>query len=166
MRRVFIVVALLLASAGGAAAQPAVFLVRHAERMDAGTAAAGMMAADPDLSDIGRARAEALADTLRDAGITAIYVTEWKRTKQTAEPLAARLGIEATVVPAKDTAALVSKIKAGGGNALVIGHSNTLPEVLAAFGIPDQVTIAEREYDHLFIVALSGRTKLIRLRYR
>ena len=59
------------------------FLVRHAERADAGMAAAKMAGRDPDLSDAGKARANALAAMLKDARITAIFTTEYKRTRQT-----------------------------------------------------------------------------------
>jgi broad specificity phosphatase PhoE len=71
----------LLASAllSTATAQSTIFVVRHAEKADA--------TKDPDLSEAGRARAEALAKALRDAKIAAIYATEFKRTQQTAAPL-------------------------------------------------------------------------------
>ena len=75
-----------------AAAQHTVFLVRHAERADTTPGAARRWPTDPDLSDAGRARAESLAAALKDAKITAIYTTEFKRTQQTAAPLAKALG--------------------------------------------------------------------------
>jgi len=101
-----------------ATAQSTIFIVRHAEK-------AGDGGNDPDLSDLGRARAETLANMLKDAGISAIYVTEFKRTQQTAAPLAKALGITVTTLPAKDNAALVAKLRASNGNALVVGHSDT-----------------------------------------
>lgn len=168
MKRVFATVLLALACATAASAQT-VFLVRHAERADAGAPAAGMsgmMAADPDLSASGTARAASLASMLKDAKIAAIYVTEYKRTRQTAEPLARQLGIELTVVPSKDSAALLQKLKSASGNALVVGHSNTVPETIAALGVRDPVTIGESDYDNLFIVVRSPQPQLVRLHYR
>src|SRR6185436_4951624 len=115
----------------------AVFLVRHAERADAGMASAKVAGADPELSDAGKARAVALAALLKDAKITAIFTTEYKRTRDTAEPLATAAGIAAAVVDSKDGAGLIGKVQASAGNILVIGHSNTLPEVIKALGVSE-----------------------------
>lgn len=92
-----------------------IFLVRHAERVDAG----GAPQSDPDLSDAGRTRAAALAQTLRDAKISAIFVTEFRRTQETAKPLAAKLGIRATVIPEKQTTRRLAKLKSSAGDVLI-----------------------------------------------
>jgi phosphohistidine phosphatase SixA len=165
MKRTLIVTLLLLASAAGVQAQQAVYLVRHAERADSGTMAATTMTTDPDLSDAGRARAEALAAMLKDAGIKAIYTTEYKRTQQTAAPLAKALGIQPTAVPAREMAALVEKLEAGSANALVVGHSNTVGETIAALGISEPVRIGDTEFDNLFIVVRGEKPSLLRLHY-
>jgi 2,3-bisphosphoglycerate-dependent phosphoglycerate mutase len=144
-------------------AQSLVFVVRHAERADAGmTAGAG---ADPDLSEAGRSRAESLAAMLKDARISAIYVTEFKRTRQTAEPLAKILGLEPTVVSSKDDNGLIERLKSSSGNALVIGHSNTVPAILKALA-GETVTIGDTEFDNLFVITGGTSRSLLRLRYR
>jgi phosphohistidine phosphatase SixA len=148
----------LLASIVPCTAEPTIFVVRHAEKAQSGSDK------DPDLSDAGRARAESIATVLKDAGITAIYATELKRTQQTAEPLARRANLEVTIVPAKDTATLISKLKQADGAALVVGHSNTIPEILQALGASTAVTVDDTEYDNLFIVAAADASKSIRLR--
>jgi broad specificity phosphatase PhoE len=84
-------------------AQSTVFIVRHAEKADDSK--------DADLSEAGRARAEALANMLRDSKISVIYTTEFKRTQQTAAPLAKTLGLTITTLPAEDRAALVAKLR-------------------------------------------------------
>ena len=145
-------------------AQSTVFVVRHAERADAGmTAAAG---ADPDLSDVGRARAESLAAMLKDARITHIFVTEFKRTRQTAEPLATRLELEPTVVTSKSTPGVAERVKSAKGNVLVVGHSNTVPEILEALGVEEAVVLTDTEFDNLFVVTRGARPSFVRLRYR
>ena len=149
---------LLSAFLSTATAQSTIFIVRHAEKADA--------TKDPDLSEAGRARAEALAKTLRDANITAIYATEFKRTQQTAAPLAKVLGITVTILPAKDNAALAAKLRASTGNALVVGHGDTIPDSIKALGISDPINIAENDYDNLFAVVLDQKPHLIRLHYR
>ena len=162
------ITALLIAlTVTSTASAQSVFIVRHAERADAGAPAnTGMMGADPDLSEAGRARAANLAAMLKDAGVTAIYVTEYKRTRQTAEPLARQLGIEMTVVSSKDTAGLIERLKGGTGNALVVGHSNTVPATVAALGVTDGVTVGDSDYDNLFIVIRSPQPQLLRLHFQ
>jgi broad specificity phosphatase PhoE len=126
------------------------------------TAAPG---ADPDLSDAGRARAASLAEMLKDARITQIFVTEFKRTQQTAVPLAKRLGLEPAVVSSKEPAALAERLRGASGNVLVVGHSNTVPQILEALGV-EGVAIADSEYDNLFLVTRGASPSLVRLRYR
>lgn len=155
----------LLALAAPVAAQQTIFVVRHAERADASTGGSPMMASDPDLSEAGRARAQALAAILKDAKITAIYTTQYKRTQQTAEPLAKALGIQPTVVPANDMPALIDKLNAS-GHALVVGHSNTVGQIVAGLGVTDQVDLADDEYDNLFVVVRGAKPALVRLHFR
>jgi phosphohistidine phosphatase SixA len=145
-------------------AQSAVLLVRHAERADDGMA--GPAGADPNLSAAGRARAKNLAAMLKDARITEIYVTEFKRTQQTAEPLAKLLGVTPMVIPSNDTLNLMARLKAAAGNVLVVGHTNSIPAAMKALGVGAGITIAETEYDNLFVVARGASPSLVRLRYR
>lgn len=166
MPTAFIVALLFLTTAVSLSSQGTVFVVRHAERADSGTMKGTTMAADPDLSDAGRARAQSLAAMLKDAGIKAIYTTEYKRTRQTAEPVARALGLEATVVPARDMKSLIEKLKGAGAPALVVGHSNTVGETIAALGVTETVAIDDADYDNLFIVTPGARPGLIRLHYR
>lgn len=147
-------------------AQGAIFVVRHAERADTGAGAAAKTATDPDLSEAGQARAASLASLLRDAGIRDIYVTEYKRTQQTAAPLAKALGVTPIVIAATDTAGLASRLKRAAGPALVVGHSNSVPDVIAALGVTTPVSVADTEFDHLFIVTPQSPPHLIQLRYR
>jgi broad specificity phosphatase PhoE len=150
-----------------AEAQSLVYVVRHAERADAGSTSTTMTSApaDPSLSAAGAARAQKLAALLADAGIRAIYATEFKRTQQTVEPLAAKLGQKVIAMPAADTAALVASMKATYAHdvVLVAGHSNTVPAIIKALGGPD-VTIGENEYDSLFVV-VPATGAVSRIRY-
>ena len=143
-----------------------VIVVRHAERADAGAAAGAAMTAspDPELSAAGKARAQALVALLKDAGVTAIYTTEYRRTIDTAQPLADALKVTRTTVSAREQAGLIEKLKAHtGGAVLVVGHSNTVPAIIKALGGPE-FTIGENEYDNLFFVAPGGVTTRIRFR--
>jgi phosphohistidine phosphatase SixA len=132
--------------AAPAVAQEAVFVVRHAERLDSSS--------DSPLSAEGHQRARRLAQLLRDARITAVFVTQYVRTLDTARPLADALGVAPQQVPAAQTADLVARIRSLGPQArvLVVGHSDTLPTILSALGRPGDLVIASDEYDNLFIV--------------
>ena len=166
MRQLVLSVLFVVGAAAQTAAQSTVFVVRHAERADAGATASPMMATDPDLSEIGKARAESLAIALKDAGITAIFTTEYKRTQQTAAPLAKARGIQATTVPARDMPALIEKIKAASGNVLVVGHSNTVADVISRLGVTDAVKVGDNDYDNLFVLVRSEKPVLLRLHYK
>ncbi len=96
----------------------------------------------------------------------ALYTTEFKRTQQTAAPLAHSLGVNPEVVPAKEMATLLHKLKDGSGNALVVGHSNTLPEIIQALGISARPKIGESDYDDLYVVIPGATPRLLHLHYR
>jgi len=149
---------LIFISVSIASAQPIVIIVRHAEK----PAQAGN---DPDLSSAGRARADALARILKDSGITAIFTSEFKRTQQTAAPTAISTHVTPTVVAAKDTAALVGRLHQLNGNALVVGHGDTIPNIVKALGINSSINIPDADYSELFIVILGDKPQLFRLHY-
>src|SRR5712691_3138540 len=141
-----------------ASAQPVVVIVRHAEKAASG-------GKDPDLSAAGRERAEALARILKDSGITAIFTSEFKRTQETAAPTATSAHVTPTVVAAKDTAGLVAKLHQLNGNALVVGHGDTIPNIIKSLGINSSINIPDADYSELFIVTLGDKPQLFRLHY-
>jgi broad specificity phosphatase PhoE len=126
-----------------------------------------MMADDPPLTAAGQARAARLASMLASADIKRIYTTEFQRTRQTAAPLADKLKITPVMAAAKDPAPLIRQLQQGTGNALVVGHSNTIPDLLKKLGVKDTVTIADDQYDDLFIVIrrVGEAPTLVRLKY-
>jgi broad specificity phosphatase PhoE len=142
--------------------------VRHAEK-------ALIPVDDPGLSPEGRARAEELARQLVDAdvvaGIDAIYSTDTRRTRETALPVAEALGLDIqTYINQEDDEPVVDAMVRDnkGKIILVVGHSNTVPTMIAALGASKKVPpIAESEYDNLYLISIPwfGKTKTIRLRY-
>src|SRR5262245_5458461 len=141
-------------------AQKMVFVVRHAERADAGMQAQ----TDPPLSAAGETRAQKLAAMLADAGVKDIFATELQRTQDTANTGAMKTGVAVAQVGSKDTALLIAKIKSHPNEVvLVVGHSNTLPAILKAL-VGVDVTIADNEYDNLFVVVPATGT-MTRIRY-
>jgi broad specificity phosphatase PhoE len=153
--------AIALAPACPAAAQEAIYIVRHAERAD--------QSADSPLSTEGVGRAYKLRDMLKDAGINTIFTSELRRTIDTAAPLAQANHLTAHVTTGADVDGLAAKIAGGGAHdrVLVVGHSNTVPALLKALHVDAAITIGEDDYDDLFIVIpqKDGRPGLVRLKY-
>jgi broad specificity phosphatase PhoE len=134
--------ATLLLLPGLAAAEPsAIYLVRHGEKM------AGH---DPDLTPQGLARARDIAAILRRAGITAIFSTPTVRARQTAAPLAQRTGLTVQLYDPLAPLALVEKVRSLTGAVVIIGHSNTLPELVRLFGGAPGSDILDDEFDRLY----------------
>ena len=146
---------LFLADAGAA---PVIFIVRHAEKASSG-------GNDPTLSPQGKKRAEALANILKDSQITAVFATEFKRTQKTAAPTAKAAHVSPTVISGNDIGVLVEKLRALNGNALVVGHSDTIPDLVRALGIATPVSIPEDDYAEIFVVLLGDAPQLLRLHY-
>jgi len=144
-----------------------VIFVRHAEK-------AAEPAGDPGLSPAGQLRVAELVRQLKDAdvvaGIDAVYSTPFRRTEETARPIAEALELPLNHYDAEDTEAIMEYIvKAHKGKIiLVVGHSNTLPALIGNMGASKKVPpIADDEYDNIYIVSIPwfGKTKTIRLRY-
>jgi len=144
-----------------------IFIVRHAER--------DTMQYDPPLTEAGRARAAALAHVLKDAGIQAVYTTQYIRTQQTAQPLADELRLKLQIIDA-DADHLTSYVRTvlrrvekehAGGRVLVVSHGNVIPLLLKELGTIKDLTLGDEEYDNLFVVTKfsSGKAQLLRLRF-
>ena len=135
---------------GKKSASSTIYLVRHADKANDGTE-------DPPLSPAGVKRAKTLAGMLADKSIVAIITSGAKRTKQTAAPLAKKVGKQAaaTVIPTVDD--VVSKVRATGGNLLVVHHGNTVPQIIAKLGGPEMPTICDSVYDRFFTLELAGK---------
>lgn len=146
-RGAFAAIAIMaLAACSQVAPKPdAIFLVRHAEK----TAEQN----DPGLTEAGKARAVALADRLEDEGISEIYSSDYIRTRDTAAPLADRLGLDVKIYDAGDLKAMSEILKASEGRILVVGHSNTTPQLTELLGGDGGTPIVEAtEYDRLYVV--------------
>ncbi len=139
-----------------------VFLVRHAEK-------AAQPVDDPPLTAAGRERTEVLVRTLAEAGVTAIYSSEYQRTRRTVEPLAMALGLEVVELPGADFEGLARRIKSrnAGGVVVVAGHSNTVPEIIEALGAGHVAPIDDNEHDNLYVVTIEtgGSARVITLKY-
>ncbi len=157
----FVLAAVLTTFSSLAYAQRTVFLVRHADRLDASE--------DTPLSKAGEARAQLLARLLKDAGVTAIYTSQFQRTIKTAEPLATSLQIKPVNIPTGDNAGHFRRMRTENRDdiVLIVGHDRSVPALLKLFGHPVDITIAPTEYDNLFVLVPkdTGPPTVLRLRY-
>ena len=157
-KRVILIAALFFSAGAALEASPILFLVRHAEKATGG-------GSDPELSAAGQQRAEALGRILKDSEITTIFTTEFKRTQETAAPTAKAMRITPTIIPAKDVPALVEKLRSLKGNALIVAHGNTIPDLVKALGIATPVNIPEDDYSELLVIILDDNPQVLRLHY-
>ena len=130
-----------------------VYIVRHAEK---DTTVAG--STDPELSVDGRARAQALSQTLAKRQPAALFTTDTKRTRATLTPLATALKLEPQTYDPKRGRDLADRIlkEYAGKSVVIVGHSNTVLSLIDDFGgIPPVDEIADTEYDYLFTVRVA-----------
>lgn len=124
---------------------------------------------DPDLSPAGQARAQEIARIYGDAGVQAVYATQYKRTQQTVTPLANRLGLSVTSVDARQSAELTQRILSNnrGQTVFIAGHNNTAPEIVNILSGEKYPLIPESEYDNMFIVTIYrfGKAKVLKIKY-
>ncbi|MDP7018098.1 MAG: phosphoglycerate mutase family protein [Pirellulaceae bacterium] len=136
-----------------------VFLVRHAEKVDTSR--------DPQLSAAGKRRAAELANALRDAKLKHVHSSDYIRTRDTAAPIAARLGLKVQLYDSRDLPTLIKQLRKTGGRHLVVGHSSTTPNAVEMLGGEPGTPIHEpTEYDRLYIVKIdkSGASTVL-MRY-
>ncbi|MFM7627793.1 MAG: phosphoglycerate mutase family protein [Gammaproteobacteria bacterium] len=146
-----------------AARTTTVIVLRHAEKS---TEPLG----DPALSPAGVARAARLAELLGAAPIAAIYASDTRRARATAAPLASRHRLIVTVRDGQDVAGLMDDIGARhvGRTVVVVGHSNTVPEIVAALTRGRRkVQVGEGDFGQVFVVTVTrfGPPAVTELRY-
>lgn len=143
-----------------------VYLVRHAEK-EVGHG----NDPDPAISAAGHVRAKALATRLDSAGIKAIVVTQFRRTEETAAPLASAIGVTPEVVSAgrkgDADSAVAAVMRHRGENVLIVGHSKTLADIIQALGGPKLAHLCETQYSTLYVMQLppTGKPKLVTQHY-
>ena len=137
-----------------------VLLIRHAEKLDSG--------ADPGLSSRGRERAANLATMLADAGVRRVLSTDYRRTRETVEPLATALDLRVETYDPRELEALAARLLAVEGPSVVVGHSNTTPALVALLGgEPGSPIDDASEFDRLYVLhrTASGNVSTLLLRY-
>jgi broad specificity phosphatase PhoE len=153
---------LLLAAAActttsGEPADSSWYVMRHLQKAEG---------QDPALSAEGAGNAARLASWFGKDRPKAIYVSTTRRARETAAPVAARLGISVKEYDPRDTAGLVARAKGEAGTVLIVGHSNTVPEIVAQLGGARPADLAETDYADIFRVRRDGTVERLRLESR
>ena len=129
-----------------------VVVVRHAEKAASGD--------DPALTEAGRERAAALARAVVDLGPTRVFATPFRRTQETAVPVARNASVDITVIEPtpEHPETLASELRRGrrGEAVVVVGHSNTVPAIAAALGCADVPAMGDHQYDDFWLISFSG----------
>jgi len=143
-------VAAMAMAAPAWATQPVVYVMRHLNTP------AGER--DPDLLPEGQRVALRLARYFRSDRPVAIYVSDFRRTRQTAAPLAARLGLTPIVYDPADTPGLIARVRAEHGPVLIVGHSNTVPDIVAGLGGARPAALVHEDFGDIWRVSPDGVT--------
>ncbi len=113
---------------------------------------------NPDLTAEGQATAEALASWLSRDPPRVIFVSNTKRSMQTAAPTAKRFGVTPTVYDPSETAALLKSVLAESGTVLVVGHSNTVPDIIAGLGGERPAAMVHEDFGDIWRIHGPART--------
>lgn len=129
-------------------AKKAVYVTRHMQKLGGD---------DPSLSAEGNAGAERLADALADKGVAAIFATATRRAMETAAPLSLRTGVPITAYDPRNPQALIAAAATSPGAILVVGHSNTVHDLVARFGgRTPPAPLTENDYGAVFVISETG----------
>ncbi len=123
------------------------YLVRHAEKQADGSR-------DPDLTEAGQHRAQQLAAWLKGKSIEDVWSSDYQRTRSTAGPLAGELGLELNIYDPRNQPTLVGHLLGRQSTAMVVGHSNTIPELARQLCECEIADMDESEYDRLIVISI------------
>lgn len=123
------------------------YFIRHAEKDLT-------KKADPELTSQGQETAKKLAQYLSDKPLQAVLSSDYRRTKQTAEPVLNRHDLALTIYNPRELAELANQLLSKKQTVLVVGHSNTTPEIVSLVGGKSK-PISDEEYGELFIVSIN-----------
>ena len=140
---------------GAATPEPTFYVMRHLNTP------AGQR--DPDLTAEGSAAAARLPQLFASERLAAIYVSNFKRTAQTAAAVAARFGLSPIVYDPADTPGLIARVRSGPLPALIVGHSNTEPDIVQQLGGTRPGPLAHEDFGDVWRVSADGTTTKLRV---
>ena len=118
---------------------------------------------DPDLLPEGQRVAALLPARLAAHPPRTIFVSDYRRSRQTAAPTATRYGLTVTVYDPADTPGLVARVRAAPGPVLIVGHSNTVPDIVEQLGGTRPAALTHPDFGDLWIIAPGGASQRVRI---
>jgi len=161
MKKCFLIIALTIFITS---CSKKIYVVRHAEK-------AAQPASNPELSADGTQRAIALREALKNKNIKGIYSTNTTRTLNTALPLSQVTDTKTEIYPSRPDSSFIHNLKKKSGNQLVVGHSNTIDDIVNMLcgRIVVPADLPDAAYDNLYIVRLprsgKGAARFKNLKY-
>lgn len=145
--------ALSALATSGAAAPPAptIYVMRHLDTPEG--------VRDPDLTAAGRRHAAALVRWFAGKPLATIYVSDFKQTRQTVAPLATKRGLTPKLYDPADNAAIVRKARAERTPVLIVGHSNTVPDIVEQLGGPRPAPLHHPDFGDIWTIAPNGTVR-------
>jgi broad specificity phosphatase PhoE len=143
--------AALAASGVSAFAAPTIYVMRHLDTPQGER--------DPDLTAAGHRNAATLVRWFAGKPLAAIYISDFKRTRQTVAPLAVRRGLTPKRYDPADTAGLVRRVRGERGPILIVGHSNTVPDIVAQLGGPRPAPLSHPDFGDIWTIAPGGTVR-------
>jgi phosphohistidine phosphatase SixA len=122
------------------------YVMRHLQKDPAGDPR------DPGLTAAGQREAARLATWFGRHPPRAIYVSRTRRAAETAAAVAAKFKVTPKVYNPSDTAALVAAVRQERGTVLIVGHSNTVPDIVAGLGGTRPAPLADGDYGDIWHV--------------
>lgn len=118
---------------------------------------------DPDLTVEGQRQAALLPDWLSEAPPRAIYVSPFKRARQTAAAAAERFGLDPIVYDPSNNAALIAQVRSGPLPALIVGHSNTVPDIVEGLGGSRPAPLVHEDFGDVWVISPTGQSQRLKL---
>lgn len=138
------------AKSGASSDGKTIFVTRHMQKAEGN---------DPPLSREGAVSAERLADILADENVSAIFATSTRRAMETAAPLSNRTGMAVTAYDPRDPQLLVTAVAASKGSVLIVGHSNTVHDLIERLGGQPPIQLADDDYGRVFVIDAKGNVR-------
>lgn len=134
---------------------PSYYVMRHLQKAEG---------EDPPLSEAGRANARRLIGFFAVERPRVAYVSTTRRAWETAAPMAKKLRVKVRRYDPADTAGLVARVLSEKGPVVIVGHSNTVPEIVERLGGERPAALAESDYGDVWhLWGTPRRTELLRV---
>jgi len=151
---IFTLAMMALIAAPARAAPTTVYVMRHLNTPEGQR--------DPDLTAEGQQNAQRVRAWFTGKPLTAIYISDFRRTRQTIAPLAVERGLTPVIYDPADPKALIATIGGASGSVLIVGHSNTVPDLVEALGGDRPGPMTHPDFGDIWTIA-GGKTDRVRI---